>query len=277
MLTVAVDTEVGIGEFSKMSYLSIKALRHYHDVGLLEPAAVDPATGYRRYTTSQVPVAHAIRRFRELEMPIDEIRLVLQAADPAAGNRAILRHLERMQEQLEQTRQTVASLQDLLSGEVDAAGRVEIRHLPAVHVVAAVDDVPFDTCAVWLEDALARLHESTAEVGVAVAGADGALYADEFFAAGVGAVTAFVPVTASGADGAGTATVRFGPSTVAVLVHDGPLADIDRTYGALGTIVAERGIGGPGPIREHYLSDTRTEVCWPVTASAAPDTEDAAG
>ncbi len=53
------DTVVGIGEFSKMSYLSVKALRHYHDVGLLEPAAVDPATGYRRYTTAQVPVAHA--------------------------------------------------------------------------------------------------------------------------------------------------------------------------------------------------------------------------
>jgi hypothetical protein len=45
------DTLVGIGDFSKMTYLSIKALRHYHDVGLLEPADVDPATGHRRYTT----------------------------------------------------------------------------------------------------------------------------------------------------------------------------------------------------------------------------------
>ena len=116
------DTLVGIGEFSKMTYLSVKALRHYHDVGLLEPADIDPSSGYRRYATGQVPVAHAIRRFRELDMPIDEIRVVLQAPDAAAGDRALLRHLERMQQQLEVTQQTVASLQSLLSGQVDAGG-----------------------------------------------------------------------------------------------------------------------------------------------------------
>ncbi len=52
--------------------------------------------------------------------------------------------------------------------------------------------------------------------------------------------------------------------TVAVLVHDGPFADLDQTYGALGMAVTERGIGDVGPIREHYLNATTTEVCWPV-------------
>ena len=46
------DVLLTIGEFSKMTYLSVKALRHYHDVGLLEPALVDPATGYRHYAPS---------------------------------------------------------------------------------------------------------------------------------------------------------------------------------------------------------------------------------
>ena len=82
-----VETLVAIGDFSKMTYFSVKALRHYHDVGLLEPADVDPSTGYRRYATSQVPVALAIRRFRDLDMPLEEIRLVLAAPDPATGNR----------------------------------------------------------------------------------------------------------------------------------------------------------------------------------------------
>jgi effector-binding domain-containing protein len=57
---------------------------------------------------------------------------------------------------------------------------------------------------------------------------------------------------------------------LAVMVHSGPFDDIDQTYGALGTIVAERGIGSPGPIREHYLADDRAEVCWPVARPAAP-------
>jgi effector-binding domain-containing protein len=61
-------------------------------------------------------------------------------------------------------------------------------------------------------------------------------------------------------------------------VHEGSLADSDRTYGALGTAVAERAIGVDGPIREYYLvgyADTadearhRTEVCWPVFRTAA--------
>ena len=49
------DVLVTVGEFSRMSHLSVKALRHYHEIGLLEPADVDPVNGYRRYTTGQVP------------------------------------------------------------------------------------------------------------------------------------------------------------------------------------------------------------------------------
>jgi effector-binding domain-containing protein len=53
------------------------------------------------------------------------------------------------------------------------------------------------------------------------------------------------------------------------MVHTGPFDDIDQTYGALGTIVADRGIGAPGAIRENYLADDRAEVCWPVVADSA--------
>jgi effector-binding domain-containing protein len=56
---------------------------------------------------------------------------------------------------------------------------------------------------------------------------------------------------------------------VAVLVHEGSFADADRTYGALGTVVAARGIDGGGPVREHYVADDRIEVCWPVTVGRA--------
>ena len=49
--TVVVDVILTIGEFSKMTYLSVKALRHYHDVGLLTPVDIDAATGYRHYAS----------------------------------------------------------------------------------------------------------------------------------------------------------------------------------------------------------------------------------
>jgi len=69
-----------IGEFSRMTHLSVKALRHYHDVGLLEPANIDNSSGYRLYAATQVPTAQLIRRFRDLEMPLEDVRSVLDQA-----------------------------------------------------------------------------------------------------------------------------------------------------------------------------------------------------
>ena len=45
--------QVSIGDFAVMTSLSRKALRHYHDVGILEPTHIDPHTGYRFYDTGR--------------------------------------------------------------------------------------------------------------------------------------------------------------------------------------------------------------------------------
>lgn len=265
-MLLSMDTRLTIGEFSKMTYLSVKALRHYHDVGLLAPVAVDPTSGYRYYEPDQVTIAQAIRRFRNLDMPIDEVRAVLDAPDAAARNQAILVHLERLHERLDQTLAGVASLHALLTGEPSAKGPVEIRRLATTRVLQTSAAVAFDDCAAWLEPALAGLRAQAADAGVGIAGAEGALYSDAFFEEGVGEVIAFVPVDGGNED---EGVVGLDSATFAVLTYDGPFADLDQAYGALGTFVAEQGIGGRGPIREHYLTDTVTEVCWPVTTGAS--------
>jgi hypothetical protein len=61
---------LAIGDFAKATHLTVKTLRHYHETGVLEPAEVDPQTGYRRYRTEQIATAQIIRRFRDLEMPL---------------------------------------------------------------------------------------------------------------------------------------------------------------------------------------------------------------
>jgi effector-binding domain-containing protein len=64
---------------------------------------------------------------------------------------------------------------------------------------------------------------------------------------------------------------------LAIAVHAGSHADVDRTYGALGTHVTEHELGVDGPVREHYLVDRfdtedvprwRTEICWPIFRAA---------
>jgi DNA-binding transcriptional MerR regulator len=267
-----VDALLTIGEFSKMTYLSVKALRHYHDVGLLEPVDIDSATGYRRYSTAQVSTAHVIRRFRDLDMPLDRVRAVLDAPDVASRNEAILTHLRHMQHQLERTHTTVASLQVLLE-DVHRTSTVTRRFIRPTSTLAITETVGFDDSGDWCSSAFDELHRELAGAGLTSAGPDGALYFADFFELGHGKVTAFVPVVGD-SDSAGRATRLDLPGVdVAVLVHEGPFADLDRTYGALGTHVALQRIGVDGPIREHYVvagadiepSDHRTEVCWPIT------------
>jgi DNA-binding transcriptional MerR regulator len=70
---------LSIGDFSVITHLSIKTLRD--QVGLLEPAEVDPHTGYRRYRVEQIPTAQIIQLFRDLGISIDEVKVVLAALD----------------------------------------------------------------------------------------------------------------------------------------------------------------------------------------------------
>ncbi len=261
-----------IGDFSRMTHLSVKALRHYHDVGLLEPAAVDRSSGYRRYDASQVPVAQVIRRFRDLGMPVEEVKSVLDAADVTTRNQVIVAHLERMEGQLAQTQATVASLRAVLEAPM-ATGAVEYRSRPAQTVLAIREVVTAADMEPWWTGAFRELRGAAHQPGVERVGPDGCLYPNEMFELEVGEMVAFVPVTGQ-AEASGRVHVEtLPPVELAIMWHQGSYEQLDRTYGALGTHVAEQAIGVEGPIREHYVVSPLdeadpdalgTEVCWPV-------------
>jgi DNA-binding transcriptional MerR regulator len=273
-------TTLTIGEFSRMTYLSVKALRHYHDVGVLVPATIDPSSGYRGYDTEQVTSAQVIRRLRDLGMPLDAIRAVLLAPDLAARNREITAHLERMERQLEQTQTAVSGLRALLGGTAPRPV-IEFRAIPAATVLAVVEVVSWADAHPRGSAVFAEMTAALGPAGLAPAGPTGAMFRGDFFEQERGEVTAFLPVRRSAAgsidrrlvdgalDGGRVRLAEIGAIEAAVAVHDGPLEDVDRTYGALGTAVAERAIGVDGPVREYYpdgftVGRHRTEVCWPV-------------
>src|SRR5207248_11165152 len=138
-----VPTLLSIGEFAALTHLSIRTLRRYHDSGLLTPASVDDATGYRYYDAEQIPAAQVIHRLRELDVPLAEVRRVLASPDPAERADLISGHLERLEDQLERTRAAVASLRRLLRPE-PAALRVELWQVPAATVAAVEAIVDLD-------------------------------------------------------------------------------------------------------------------------------------
>jgi DNA-binding transcriptional MerR regulator len=273
-------TMLTIGDFSRMTHLSVKALRHYHDMGVLEPAAVDPFTGYRSYDTSQVGSAQVIRRLRDLGMPLDSIAAVLAAPDLEARNREIAAHLARMERQLEQTQASVAALRALLTGPA-VRPAIELRAIAAVTALAVREVVDAAALNEWGSAAFDALAAALSATGLTAAGPYGGLFHGDFFELERSEVTAFVPVTAgaAGLEPSGSVRLLQIPAVeAAVAVHEGAFREIDRTYAAVGEVVAERAIGVDGPIREYYLvssADTddvakhRTEVCWPVFRTGA--------
>jgi DNA-binding transcriptional MerR regulator len=264
-------TALTIGNFSRITHLSVKTLRRYHDAGLLEPADVDPFTGYRYYTTSQVPTAQVIRRFRDLGMPVREIGEVLATEDPEARSALIAVHLGRLEDQLEQTRAAVSSLRRLLTPGVPPIV-VEHRTVLPQPVAAIRGTVERSEVLPWYSDAMAELDSALRARRLRPNGPTGGLYDDELFTAERGNALVYVPVAEPPKSGR-VAPYELPAGDLAITVHQGSHDDIDVTYGLLGTYVVDNEFSVAGPVREIYLvaphdtpdeSAWRTEIGWPV-------------
>lgn len=260
-----------IGDFSRITHLSVKTLRRYHEGGLLEPDTVDPHSGYRYYTLDQVPTAQVIRHFRALGMPVREVAEVLATPDVEARSALISAHLERLQNHLDQTQRSVTALRRLLA---PATAPIEVEHRTAAALTTAAVrfTVPLADTLTWYAAGMAELDAVIGSAGLTPTGPPGGMYAHELFTEEIGEAILYVPLTDPPSGG------RVRPFVVparelAIVVHRGPHDDIDVTYAALGTYVTEHAIGVAGPVHERYLigpRDTgdraawRTEIGWPV-------------
>jgi DNA-binding transcriptional MerR regulator len=116
------DNLMPIGRFSRQTGLSVKALRHYDELGLLRPAAVDPGTGYRLYSARQVERAEAIRLLRRLEVPLDEVATLLETDDPVEMRSVLLDHQRRTALRSAELRVVLQGLQPLIDGKEPVMG-----------------------------------------------------------------------------------------------------------------------------------------------------------
>jgi DNA-binding transcriptional MerR regulator/effector-binding domain-containing protein len=261
-----------IGAFSRLTHLSIKTLRYYHEIGLLEPAGVDPTSGYRYYSTEQAQTAQLVRRFRDLEMPVADVKAVLAAPDQDSRDRILAGHLDRLRLQLSQTEASVDSLRRMLDGSI---GQVLIaeRELPRAITLSVAADVSRAELGAWWRDALQHLHAIATDVGAEPTGPAGGVYEDGLFTDDQGWARAYLPVQNTARISGLECRYELPAGRYAVASYDGPHSDADRVYAALGTYAAESGRDAPGPVREHYLtglldtpdqSEWHTEICWPL-------------
>ena len=93
-----------IGEFSRITNLTVKTLRFYHERGLLTPASIDSKSGYRYYDNTNLETANIITTLRNFEFSLDEIELILNECN---HDSEILEHLEHQKEKLAHKLQNV--------------------------------------------------------------------------------------------------------------------------------------------------------------------------
>jgi DNA-binding transcriptional MerR regulator len=107
---------LSIGRFARLTGLSIGALRHYDELDLLRPVEIDRFTSYRSYAADQIEVGRAIARLRDLEVPLEEIRSVLGADDPAEQRRRVAGQAARVQARVDRQVHILHVLRQLSQG-----------------------------------------------------------------------------------------------------------------------------------------------------------------
>jgi DNA-binding transcriptional MerR regulator len=154
-----------IGEFSRRSQLSLKALRLYERLGLLRPVAVDPGNGYRRYHESQLYTARLIIMLRLLDMPLSEVGRVVSASGAEAAE-LIDAYWVSAERRFTAQRQVMASLRP----------GVAVSQMPAPELLVRERDVGEQTVLTeqrhvyvgqlaWIREAAARLTATAARCG----------------------------------------------------------------------------------------------------------------
>ncbi|EME23224.1 DNA polymerase III subunit beta family protein [Rhodococcus triatomae] len=131
------DDLMTIGVFARSTGITPSALRFYADSGVLVPAAVDDATGYRYYSPAQLDRAVTLRRLREIEMPLDRIVEILDANPDRAG--ALLdEHVDHLALRAGQARDTATAIRATLG---QPGGSVPIAVVRGPGFAAAVEQV----------------------------------------------------------------------------------------------------------------------------------------
>ena len=265
-----------IGPFSRAASLSVKALRAYHEAGLLVPEEVDPQTGYRSYSVAQLTDAAIIRRLRALDVPLVAIREVLDARDPVVTGKVLAEHAAILEVRLTTTQQAIDELQVALAAPV-LHTPVHLRHEEPRTVLAYRGTVTEQEWSAFLDRALGLLSDAAVASGAVVEGAFGACY-PTLLDDDSQEVQAFLPIAdapllSDTVRSTGVRVDELPEVEVAVLAHRGDLDTLDDTYRTLGAWVAGHAEPADMPVRELYLvgpadtddpAELRTEICWPV-------------
>ncbi len=269
---------IRIGDFSKLSRVSIKTLRHYDEMGLLKPVAVDLFTGYRYYEFDQLAQLYRILALKDLGFSLEEIGRFLDSDLSVEQMRGMLKL--RQAEIRQQVEEEVARLArvELWLREIEQEDSmsnydVVIKKIEPIKVasVRGVVPTPPDQRSLW-DQLLDYLNQK----GARMIGPPMALYHDPEYKERDWDIEVVMPLSEAIDSGQGVNVYSLpGAEKMACVVHTGPFATLGEAYDALAKWIDQNGYHIVGPGRELNLKlpeklgdqndpNTVNEVQYPV-------------
>ncbi len=250
---------VPIGRFSKMTRLSVRALRLYDENGLLPPAYIDPSSGYRYYDLGQAGRAEAVKILRAVDMPLDEIRAIMETEDPELALKQLVVHRERLGERLAAQERTLGYLESLIKLE-EGIMSYEIQIIEeAPQLVAATRmHTTLRRVGTDISTGFGSLMQAMSRESVAASGSPMIVYYDVIDDETGGDIEICVPVDRPIAGDSKVYGRELEGGAMATAVHRGPYEQIAPAYHTATSWISEHGHGIAGPPREIYLNDPRT-------------------
>ena len=249
---------IRIGDFSKLSRVSVKALRYYDEMGLLKPVEVDPFTGYRLYEYSQLSVLNRILALKELGFSLEEIGRLLDDGLSVEQMRGMLKLREtearqRVREETERLRRVEAWLSQIEQEDGMSKYDVVVKNVEAVKVASVRDVVPTppEQSGLWDE-----LEGYLAMQRVRPNGACFTLYHDEEYKERDWDLEVCEPIADEVAASRRVKVQTLPAATVACTIHNGPFTTLNEAYAAIGKWIDANGYRICGPGREIYVRVT---------------------
>jgi DNA-binding transcriptional MerR regulator/DNA gyrase inhibitor GyrI len=242
-----------IGEFSRISGLTIKAIHLYHEKGLLVPGFVDQDSGYRYFTQANVEKAHAISLLKEMQFSLAEISDLLKGYEDEAE---ILGFLEAKQSEivarLDQLKTVSFSIEKIIQKEREAKAMLNKPDFEIVEKEVA----PLLVASIRWRGKYSDFGKAFSKLGRAVgfglSGKPLGLYYDLEYKEDGAEIESCFPVKKQMQ--LGEVSTRELPAGKCVsLVHKGPYDQLSVSYARLFEYLKSRKLEASAPIREIYL------------------------
>jgi DNA-binding transcriptional MerR regulator/effector-binding domain-containing protein len=260
-----------IGDFASYGRVSVRMLRHYDAIGLLRPAHVDPATGYRSYEAAQLARLNRVVALKDLGFTLVDVQSIVDDEVGPEELRGMLRLRQaelrtRIDADAARLRQVAARLRIIEKEGTMPTEDIQLKSLPAVRMAfrsgVAGGFNPADIGPV-IQPLYPQLCEALDRAGVTPTGPSLAWYADA--ADGGVLVHAGLPVTVEpGAYDGFEVTDLPAIEQAATIMHHGRMDDVMPTIQTLAQWIEAHGYKSAGYNRELYISYGEGPGPWAV-------------